>query len=846
MSILCIEKKWQKRWDESTTFNAKNNSRKPKYYVLEMFPYPSGKFHVGHLRNYTIGDVIARYFMSNGYNVLHPMGWDAFGLPAENAAITNKTHPENWTHLNINTMRNQLKSIGLSYDWNREILTCSSDYYKHEQKFFLDLLELGIAYQKESSVNWDPVDNTVLANEQIIDGRGWRSGALIKKRYLKQWFLRITDYAEELLKSIDQLTDWPDNVKTMQRNWIGKSEGLKFFFEVSGSEDKIEVFSTTPELIFGITFIAIAYNHPMVEKVNINNKIKTFIDKCEQDSTAESSLEKSAKECIHTGLYVNHPFNKKVQIPVVIANFVMMDYGAGATCGCPAHDIIDHELMLNTLGIDILQVVNSDNNKVDISRNPYIYSLHDVLINSSFLNGLTVKEARALLKNKVEELGIGKKEINYRLRDWGISRQRYWGCPIPIIHCKSCGAVPVVESDLPVELPKDINLEQLSAGGNPLDKHPTWKYVRCPRCSLPAVRETDTFDTFFESSWYFVRFCGKNSNTIVDKDACNYWLPVDQYIGGVEHAILHLLYARFFTKAMADIGHLNVREPFKHLTTQGMVLHNTYKDIKGNWLYPEYVKEKKNGELVHVQTGDIVFKGKLEKMSKSKCNIIDLKSMLSRYGADVLRMFVLSDSPVEKDLEWSISGLDSCKKFILKLESMVRKISTLQQVGSFSDQKKLQSKIHLTIRDVSGDIINHRLNKAIARVRELYNFTNKELSKDRFDLESIKASVSVIIQLLSPFIPHMAEELWERMGNKIPLYKTLWPKINQSMFVLDKYTMAIQVQGKLRALYDFSINLSEKDIKKIAIDLPSVSKYINGSDIKSIIFIPNKVINIII
>lgn len=841
MTTLNIEKKWQQKWDQDAAFIPENNSNKPKYYVLEMFPYPSGKFHVGHLRNYAIGDVISRYLQSSGYNVLHPMGWDAFGLPAENAAIANNTHPGNWTYSNIDTMRNQLKSVGLSYDWNRELASCSPEYYKHEQKFFLDLFERGIAYQKESSVNWDPVDNTVLANEQVVDGRGWRSGALVEKRYLRQWFLKITDYAEELLQDIDKLEDWPDNVRTMQRNWIGKSEGARFHFNINGLEDKIEVYSTTPEAIFGATFVAIAYNHPLVKKVKINDEIKTFIENCEHIATSESALEKAKKECVYTGLYAKHPFDENIKLPVVIANFVLMDYGTGAIYGCPAHDQRDYELAQNTKGLDILQIAKSNKHEIDLSKSAYIYELDDLIVNSSFLNGLTVKEAREKSIERFEEIGIGKKETNYRLRDWGISRQRYWGCPIPIIYCDSCGVIPVPENDLPVELPKDINFEN---PGNPLNNHPTWKHVGCPKCLSPAVRETDTFDTFFESSWYFARFCNNNFKQMVDKEACDYWLPVDQYIGGIEHAILHLLYARFFTKAMSDVGYLNVREPFKRLLTQGMVLHATYKDEKGNWLYPEEVAENKDGELVHAKTGRPVTRGKIEKMSKSKLNVIDLESMLATHGADAIRMFVLSDSPAEKDLEWSAAGLDGCKKFITKLESFVEKISTVQDSKITNTQ--LQSKIHFTIKNVSNDIMNYRLNKAIARIRELYNAANDEINLDKVDKKSIMECASVMVQLLNPFIPHITEELWEKMGNTTPLYKTSWPEFDEFKLVSGSYTMAIQVNGKLRATHDFTDDLGEEDIKRSAVELPIIAKHLNGSEIRKIIVVPKKIVNIVI
>jgi len=840
MNILKIEQKWQQKWDQDKVFVASNNSDKPKYYVLEMFPYPSGKFHVGHLRNYAIGDVISRYLHANGYNVLHPMGWDAFGLPAENAAIANNVHPGNWTYSNIDAMRNQLKAVGLSYDWNREIASCSPAYYKHEQQFFLDLLERGIAYQKESSVNWDPVDNTVLANEQVVDGKGWRSGALVEKRYLKQWFLKITDYADELLQDIDSLDDWPENVKTMQKNWIGKSEGARFYFDIRGLGEKIEVYSTKPEVIFGATFIAISYNHPLLEKVAMNDEIKAFIEKCVHNSTSESVLEQLKKECVYTGLYALHPFDKNLKMPIVIANFVLMDYGTGAIFGCPAHDQRDFELVQNTEELEMIQVVRSDNHVIDLTRHAYIYEQDDVMINSDFLNGLSVIAARKKIIDKFEEMKIGTREINYRLRDWGISRQRYWGCPIPVIYCESCGAAPVPAENLPVELPKDINFDQ---PGNPLERHPTWKYVDCPKCLSQGVRETDTFDTFFESSWYFARFCDSDAKDMLSREACNYWLPVDQYIGGIEHAILHLLYARFFTKAMSDAGYLDVREPFKRLLTQGMVLHATYQDKDGNWLHPEEVSEK-DGKFFHTKSGEEIFRGKIEKMSKSKLNVIDLENMLTTHGADAIRMFVLSDSPAEKDLEWSSAGLDGCKKFISRLIALTEKLSELK--GGGTENKKLQAGIHSTIKNVSEDIMHYRLNKAIARIRTLCNAISDELAARNPDGVSIKQGVHVVIQLLNPFIPHITEELWQQLGNDIPLYKTKWPKADESKLQSDSYIMAIQVKGKLRATHEFSAADSDDDIKKIATEMPSVIKHINGAEIKKIIIVPKKIVNIVI
>lgn len=840
MDIIGIEQKWQKIWHDNKVFNVSQNSDKKKYYVLEMFPYPSGKIHVGHLRNYSIGDVIARYFRASGYNVMHPMGWDAFGLPAENAAIKNNTLPKDWTYKNIDAMKEQLKTVGLSYDWDREVTSCSPDYYKHEQKFFIDLYKKGIAYQKNSLVNWDPVDNTVLANEQVIDGKGWRSGAVVEKKNLKQWFLKITDYAEELLKDIDTLENWPDNVRLMQKNWIGRSEGAKLTFQIPEINEQVEIYSTKPEVIFGISFVAIAYNHPLIQKLNKTPEMEEFITKCAKNSTMEASIEKLDKECVFTGVNVVHPFNSQIHIPLIIANFVLMDYGTGAVYGCPAHDERDFELVQNEPRLSIKQVVQDKQNKIDLNNKAFLYEEDDLLINSDFLDGMTVSEARKYIIDKFEELGVGTRQVNYRLRDWGVSRQRYWGCPIPIIYCQTCGVVPEDEKNLPIELPQDVDLTKT---GNPLDNHPSWKHTNCPKCSQPATRETDTFDTFFESSWYFARFCNPNAENITDLDACNYWMPVDQYIGGVEHAILHLLYARFFTKLMSDAGYIkNIREPFKSLLTQGMVLHATYKDSNGNWVYPDDVVSRE-GKLYH-KNGLEVVKGKVEKMSKSQLNVVDLENILQIYGADALRLFVLSDSPVEKDLEWTNAGLDGAKRFISKLYNTIIELEACQK--SEQVDAVLDKLIHTTIKNVTDDIVNYRLNKAIARIRELFNAASAELNKHNIVTQAIQKSFEVILPLLNPFIPHITEELWHQMGNNTPLYDTPWPSFDASKLENDSYNLAVQINGKLRAAHEFSVNDSEEEIKNTILNLPTVQKYIAGQEIKKFIIVPKKIANIVI
>ncbi|WP_341761236.1 leucine--tRNA ligase [Candidatus Tisiphia endosymbiont of Thecophora atra] len=882
-----IEKKWQKIWLEEKAFAATNDSDKPKYYVLEMLPYPSGKIHVGHLRNYSIGDCIARFMKSQGYNVLHPMGWDAFGLPAENAAINNNSNPKDWTYSNITTMRDQLKLIGFSYDWSREITTCDPDYYKHEQKFFLELYERGLVYQKESLVNWDPVDNTVLANEQVVDGRGWRSGALIEKRQLKQWFLKITNYAEELLNEIAKLGSWPDSVKSMQEEWIGKSEGVNFSFKIQDHDANIEVFSTRPETIFGANFVAIAYNHPIIEQlVDKNDAIISFIEKCSQlDSNVV--VDKAEKEGVCTNLLAIHPFDPSIIIPVIITNFVLMDYGTGAVFGCPAHDERDHELA-KQMALPIKQVVINEDVQVNVYLEPYTGD--GIMINSDFLNGLAVQDAKQKSIKELEKRGLGKRTINYRLKDWGVSRQRFWGCPIPIIYCLTCGITPVPKEQLPIILPNDVTFD---GHGNPLDSHPTWKHTNCPKCQKPAIRETDTLDTFFESSWYFTRYCNVDAKDMTDKQACDYWLPVDQYIGGIEHAVMHLLYARFFTKVMNEQGYLSIREPFTSLLTQGMVLHATYKDTNNNWLYPNEITKQSN-KWVHKNTGEEVFQGRIEKMSKSKKNVVDLESILANHGADAIRLFVLSDSPPEKDCEWSANGLEGCSRFISKLENMAEILinsrpllkiayaqgcegdaetrpaaysnvredsstaSTYKSPAEVEFQKRsseitetprnrLTKLTHQTIKHVTNEIREFKLNKAIARMRELFNALSDEISKGKEgDIDSIKEGFSILIILLNPFIPHITEEIWQKLGKKQRLYQTPWPSFNESFLELESYTMAIQVNGRLRATHEFAVVASNIEIQNTVMQLPEVQKYLSGKEPKRIIIIPSKIVNIVV
>ncbi|WP_375318627.1 leucine--tRNA ligase [Candidatus Tisiphia endosymbiont of Oplodontha viridula] len=833
-----IEKKWQEIWLEEKAFAAENDSIKPKYYVLEMLPYPSGKIHVGHIRNYSIGDCIARFMKSQGYNVLHPMGWDAFGLPAENAAINNNSNPKDWTYSNIATMQDQLKSIGFSYDWSREITTCDPDYYKHEQKFFLELYERGLAYQKESLVNWDPVDNTVLANEQVVDGRGWRSGALVEKKYLKQWFLKITNYAEELLNEISKLDFWPDSVKSMQEKWIGKSEGVNFSFRIKDRQASIEVFSTRPETIFGASFLAIAYNHPIIEQLVDNNKdIVSFIEKCSQLHT-NAAIDKAEKEGVFTDLFAIHPFDPTIIIPVIITNFVLMDYGTGAVFGCPAHDERDHELA-KKMGLPIKQVVINKDIPIDVHSESYTGD--GVVINSDFLNNLAIQDAKQKSIEELEKRGLGKRTINYRLKDWGVSRQRYWGCPIPIIYCSNCGTVPVAEKDLPITLPSDVTF---SGHGNPLDLHPTWKHTNCPKCQKQAIRETDTLDTFFESSWYFTRYCSVAAKDITDKQACDYWLPVDQYIGGIEHVVMHLLYSRFFTKVMNEQGYLSIREPFTNLLTQGMVLHATYRDTNNNWLYPDEVI-KQSDKWVNKNNGEEVFQGRIEKMSKSKKNVVDLESILTNHSADAIRLFVLSDSPPEKDFEWSANGLEGCSRFIGKLENMAKILINSKITESANN--KLTRITHYTIKHVTEELKDFKLNKAIARMRELFNALSDEISKGKeANIDSVKEGFNILIKLLNPFIPHITEEIWQKLGNKERLYQTSWPSFDESLLELESYIMAIQINGKLRATHEFTNVTSDIEIQNVVMQLPEIQKHLSGNEPKKIIIIPSKIVNIVV
>jgi leucyl-tRNA synthetase len=840
-NIKTAEAKWQSEWNKHSCFTTTEASEKPKYYVLEMFPYPSGRIHVGHVRNYTLGDVVARYKTARGFNVLHPMGWDAFGLPAENAAIENKRHPGEWTHENIHAMRAQLKTMGLSIDWSREFATCDPTYYKHEQAMFLQFLKKGIAYRKESLVNWDPVDNTVLANEQVIDGKGWRTGAPVERRTLNQWFLRITDYAEELLSELDNLPGWPEKVRIMQANWIGKSQGLQFKWNITGRKESIKVYTTRPDTFFGASFIGLSSNHPMAIQLCSNKSgFEEFLKECAAGGTSEAAIEKADKLGFDTGYTATHPLLGH-EIPIYIANFILMDYGTGAIFGVPAHDQRDYDFA-KKYNLPITQVIDG----ADITQEAHTGS--GKLINSQFLNGMTIEAAKAEIIKRIENDGTGKATTNYRLRDWGISRQRYWGCPIPVVYRVSDGAcIPVPEDQLPVELPEDISFDQ---PGNPLANHPTWKYTTCPETGEPAIRETDTFDTFFESSWYQFRYADPhNDKAPADKSKANYWLPakggVDQYIGGVEHAVLHLLYARFFTKAMRDCGYIDCSEPFTGLFTQGMVTHETYQDENGKWMFPSEYEAASDKSKITI--------GPIIKMSKSKKNVVDPQDIIETYGADAARLFILSDSPPERDLQWTESGIEGAWKYINRLHRLVNEALPLLPTIDAKPQTRnheLRTHAHKTIQGVSDAIEKFQMNKAVAFIRELSNaiekFTksqNKDITND--DKTVLRESLEIIVQLINPLTPHIAEELWHMLGHTTLLAQTPWPIADKRLLIADTIEMAVQVNGKVRATIQLPAGANENEARETALAQPNVQKAMNGMSMRKFIYVPGRIINVV-
>jgi leucyl-tRNA synthetase len=840
------EPKWQAFWTEAKTFEAKEDLTRPKYYVLEMFPYPSGRIHMGHVRNYTMGDVIARFRRAAGYNVLHPMGWDAFGMPAENAAIERGVHPKGWTYDNINAMKGQLKSMGLALDWSREIATCDPEYYQHEQAMFIDFMAKGLVERRVSQVNWDPVDQTVLANEQVIDGRGWRSGAPVEKRELAQWFLKITAYSEELLSALDGLDKWPEKVRLMQRNWIGRSEGLRFSFEIEDANgnmlpDRLPVYTTRHDTIFGASFVALSADHPLTKSLSESDpRLNQFRKDVAALGTSEENIEKAEKQGFPLGLFARHPFRAGVKLPLYAANFVLMGYGEGAIFGCPGHDLRDHDFAMK-YGLPIIPVVAPKGGKVDVSKEPFLEKDGESseLINSEFLNGLSVPEAKEEMANRFEAKGTGERKVNFRLRDWGVSRQRYWGCPIPVIHCKTCGIVPVPKDQLPVRLPDDVTFDK---PGNPLLHHPTWRHVNCPTCNAKAERETDTFDTFIDSSWYFARFCSPHAKVPVDPNAAKYWMGVDQYIGGVEHAILHLLYSRFYTRAMQAVGALqmdhNNGEPFHSLFTQGMVIHETFKTAAGEWVLPADVVQQ-DGKWVHVGTGEEITVGGVEKMSKSKKNVVDPEIIIEAYGADTARWFMLSDTPPERDIEWTAAGAEGAYRFVQRIWRLVNEAA---EQGSGMEDLALRKLIHRSIHAVTGDLENLRFNRAIARIYELANGLQAAITQKGVD---VREAAEALVLLSAPMMPHLAETCWQVLGHKQAVVDTPWPKADPALLIEDEVTIGIQVNGKRRDEVTVQKGTSQSDIEPIVMAREAVVRSLDGKPVKKFILVPDRIVNIV-
>ncbi len=845
------EQRWQAAWDKAGVFRASNESAKPKAYVLEFFPYPSGRIHIGHTRNYTMGDVIARFRRAQGYNVLHPMGWDAFGLPAENAAREKGVHPRAWTYDNIRVMRDQLKLMGLSIDWSREFATCDPEYYAHQQKLFLDFLRLGFVYRAEADVNWDPVEHSVLANEQVIDGKGWRSGAPVERRKLSQWFFKITAFSDDLLNALDNLPRWPEKVRLMQKNWIGRSEGLRFNFLLKGAPKnfpEVEVFSTRPDTLFGASFIALSPDHPLSEELTKNNpKLAEFVAECRRVGTAEEAIEKAEKLGFDTGIKAVLPFDAKWELPVYVANFVLMAYGTGAIFGCPAHDQRDLDFA-RKYKLPVLPVVipeGTDPKTFTVGKEAYLGP--GKLANSRFLDGMDVETAKAEASGRIEEAREGKRTVNYRLRDWLVSRQRYWGCPIPIIHCPACGMVPVPDKDLPVKLPEDVRFD---IPGNPLDHHPTWKNVVCPKCGKAARRETDTLDTFVDSSWYFARFCDNTAAAPINSKAANYWMPVDQYIGGVEHAILHLLYARFFTRMLHKAKYVNMDEPFAGLFTQGMVCHEVYQDSKGRYLAPDEI-EKRDGHAYQRGTNTQIQIEPSEKMSKSKKNVVPPEVIADQYGADTIRWFMLSDTPPERDVEWTQGGAEGCWRFIQRIYRLVTEAVGLPPPGTpigevTGEALELRRATHRAIAAVTDDLESLRFNRAVARIYELANAigavdqvgAGKSAAVMREALESL-------VLLIGPLMPHLAETCWEVLGHAQMVVLEAWPKADPELVRADTVTIAVQVNGKRRGEIEVATGAEEGTVREKALALDTVQRALEGKAPKRVIVVQDRIVNVV-
>ncbi|QOZ30478.1 leucine--tRNA ligase [Bradyrhizobium sp. CCBAU 53421] len=866
------EPRWQATWDEKAIFASKNDDPRPKYYVLEMFPYPSGRIHMGHVRNYTMGDVLARFMRAKGYNVLHPMGWDAFGLPAENAAIERKVAPKAWTYDNIAAMKKQLQRMGLSLDWSREFATCDPSYYKHQQKMFLDMLRAGLAEREKRKLNWDPVDMTVLANEQVIDGRGWRSGAVVEQREMSQWVFKITKYSQELLEALDGLDRWPDKVRLMQRNWIGRSEGLLIRFALDPAttpdgESELKIFTTRPDTLFGAKFMAISADHPLaVAAAAKNPKLAEFIADIKKIGTAQSIIDTAEKQGFDTGIKAVHPFDPSWKLPVYVANFVLMEYGTGAIFGCPAHDQRDLDFV-NKYGLGNVPVVCPE------GQDPKTFVITDTaydgdgrMINSRFLDGMTIEAAKEEVAKRLESelrgnAPVGERQVNFRLRDWGISRQRYWGCPIPVIHCPKCDVVPVPDDQLPVTLPEDVSFDR---PGNALDHHPTWKHVNCPQCGGKAVRETDTMDTFVDSSWYFARFTDPwNATAPTTPAVANRMMPVDQYIGGVEHAILHLLYSRFFTRAMKATGHIDMSEPFAGMFTQGMVVHETYQKADGSWVTPDEVKIEvgSNGRRAMLTaTGEDIEIGPIEKMSKSKKNTVDPDHIITGYGADTARWFMLSDSPPDRDVVWSEDGIQGAGRFVQRIWRLINTVAPhLPPPGTKPDvannhpsAKALRMITHQVLADVSGCIERLRFNTAVAKI---YSFVSdlseiaddplRHIERDPIYGAAAREAFDVLVQLIAPMMPHLAEECWHAIGHGTLVTEAPWPKIEPALLVSETVTLVVQVNGKKRGDVTVPRAAQNADIEAAVLALDAVKAALGGKPVRKVIVVPMRIVNVV-
>ena len=861
------EARWQSVWDERGIFATQNDDPRPKYYVLEMFPYPSGRIHMGHVRNYTMGDVVARFKRAMGFAVLHPMGWDAFGMPAENAAIDRKVHPKAWTYDNIASMKAQLKSMGLSLDWARELATCDPAYYRHQQKMFLDFLKAGLVERKQSKVNWDPVDHTVLANEQVIDGRGWRSGAPVEQRELTQWFFKISDYSEDLLNALDTLERWPEKVRLMQKNWIGRSEGLALRFMLDpatapNKETELEIFTTRPDTLFGAKFMALSPDHPLAAAAAAKNpKLAAFIAECKKMGTSQAAIDTAEKMGFDTGIKALHPFDASWKLPIYVANFILMEYGTGAIFGCPAHDQRDLDFV-NKYGLGNTPVVCPDGqDPATFVITTTAYDGDGRMINSRFLDGMSIDEAKEEVAKRLERETRGsrlvaQRQVNYRLRDWGISRQRYWGCPIPIIHCDKCGVVPVPEKDLPVTLPEDVSFDK---PGNPLDRHPTWKNVPCPQCSGPARRETDTMDTFVDSSWYFARFTDPWITTApTDLKCVNEWLPVDQYIGGIEHAILHLLYSRFFTRAMHKTGHIGMDEPFAGLFTQGMVVHETYRSKSGDWVEPANVKIDGLGDARRATlaaTGEAVEIGGIEKMSKSKKNTIDPDDIIAAYGADTARWFMLSDSPPERDVIWTEEGVQGAWRLVQRLWRMIGEIADIKapaaRPAAFGDAGlSVRKAAHRALANVSDDIARLRFNRCVAHIYEFANALSDAIGATEAapapDFAwALREAGDILVRLFHPMMPHLAEECWAALGHQTLVSAEAWPQVEPDLLVENTITLPVQINGKKRADVTVARDAGNADIEAAVLALDAVIRALDGKRPKKVIVVPQRIVNVV-